>query len=496
LRNRNTNIWLRGFSILFISVAIVMTAISLVEYSRRRNNYPPGMTIAGVPVGGLDPAAASQRLLEVYTSPVEAHYAESVIQIDPGVVGFRPDADSMLAAADLLRTGGAFWGGYWDYLWNRDPAPASVPLRATIEEERLRAYLQNEIAPRYDLPSTPAEPIPGGTSFTSGSPGQTLDIDRAILLIEDALRSPSNRSVSLTFSTNSVTRPTIENLEVLLKQIVAGSEFDGLLGLYMADLQTGQEIHFALNQNEELSAEPGLAFTASSTIKIPILVSYFVNHGTEIDEQTHRLLLEIFQKSDNNSTDSLMEKLDPFQGPLIVTRDMEALGLENTFIGGFFYLGAPNQLPDHETPANQRVDVFTDPDPYTQTTPSEIGTLLTDIYQCSQNGGGALVAAFPGTLDADICQTMINYMAQDKFGSLIQAGVPDGTLVAHKHGFVTDPFGIVHDTSDAAIVYTPGGNFVLTIYTYHPVQAVWEQVNPLMVQLTQAVYNYFNLPTQ
>ena len=147
MRNRNSNIWLRGISILFISVAIVMTAVSLVEYSRERNNYPPGMTIAGVPVGGLAPAAASQRLLEVYTSPVEAHYADAVIQIDPGVVGFRADVDSMLAAADLVRTGGTFWGGYWDFLWNRDPVPATVHLLATIEEERLLAYLQNEIAP-------------------------------------------------------------------------------------------------------------------------------------------------------------------------------------------------------------------------------------------------------------------------------------------------------------------------------------------------------------
>ena len=87
-------------------------------------------------------------------------------------------------------------------------------------------------------------------------------------------------------------------------------------------------------------------------------------------------------------------------------------------------------------------------------------------------------------------------MVLDKFGSLIQAGVPDGTLVAHKHGFVHDELGIVHDISDAAIVYTPGGNFVLTVYTYHPVQAVWDVVNPLIVDLTQAAYNFYNLPGQ
>ena len=119
--------------------------------------------------------------------------------------------------------------------------------------------------------------------------------------------------------------------------------------------------------------------------------------------------------------------------------------------------------------------------------------LLTDIYQCSETGGGALIAAFPNQISQADCQLMIKYMEQDKFGSLIQAGLPDGTKVAHKHGFIPDRFGVVHDISDVGIVYTPGGDFVLAIYTYHPVQGIWGEVNPLFVELTQAIYNYFNL---
>ena len=83
VRSRNTNVILRGGSILLIIAAVVLAVTSLVGFSRQRNSYPPGMTIAGVPVGGLNPAEASQRLLEVYTNPVEAQYAGSVIQIDP-----------------------------------------------------------------------------------------------------------------------------------------------------------------------------------------------------------------------------------------------------------------------------------------------------------------------------------------------------------------------------------------------------------------------------
>jgi beta-lactamase class A len=91
---------------------------------------------------------------------------------------------------------------------------------------------------------------------------------------------------------------------------------------------------------------------------------------------------------------------------------------------------------------------------------------------------------------------MVNFMAEDKFGSLIQAGVPDGTLVAHKHGFVRDTLDNVHDVSDAGIVYTPGGNYVLAVYTYHPINNIWETTNPLVIDITRATYNYFNVPEQ
>jgi beta-lactamase class A len=496
VRNRNTNTILRGVSILFLTGALVLTIVSLIGYSRQRNNYPATMTIAGVAVGGLNPSEASQRLLEVYTSPIEVQYNDALIHIDPNVVGFQADIETMLAAADLSRTGGSFWGGFWNYLWNRSQAEIEIPLSNTISEDRLREYLQNEIATRYDLPPAPAQPIPGGTSFMPGQPGQTLDLDRAVRLISDALRSPSDRTVALTFTRSSAARPTIETLEILLKQIVTVSKFDGLIGIYMVDLQTGQEIHFAMNNKQEISVDPDIAFTASSTIKVPIVTSYLINRGSNLDETTSNIISRVLGKSDNSATDLVLESIDKNNGPLIVTQNMESIGLQSTYIGGYFYVGAPNLLPNRLTPANQRTDVFTDPDPYSQTTPSEMGTLLADLYQCAQNGGGALVATFPDKVSQGTCQLLIDFMAQDKLGSLIQGGVPDGTLVPHKHGYVPASDGIVRDTSDAGIVYTPGGNFVLAIYSYHPVNNIWDNINPLIGNLTRAIYNYFNITVQ
>lgn len=492
---RDSSFLLRWASLVFIAAALVLTVIQLTAYSRARNNYPAGMTIAGVPVGGLEPSAAAQRLLQVYTAPVEIQYAGSVIHLEPAAIGFQINTESMLAAADLQRTGSDFWSGFWDYLWNRIPPTANIPLLADFSEERLRIYLLTELAPRYDQPAIAAMPVPGQTTFAPGAPGQALDIERAVPLIEDALRSPTNRGVVISSQTTSAGRPSLDNLKVLIEQIVDLTPFDGVLGFYMLDLQNGQELHFGYNQNAEIGVQPDIAFTASSTIKIPVLVSTMKNIGPTLDKNADALALEMITKSENPATDALMKRMDATRGPLIVSEDMQALGLENTFIGGYFYDGAP-LLNRFDTPANQRSDVSTNPDVYNQSTPSDIGALMADIYQCSQSGGGALLAAFPGKITQAACQQMIDYLKRDRIGVLIEAGLPEGTQIAHKHGWISGPDGIIQNISDAAIVYTPGGNYVLAIYTYHPVQTVWEPVSGMIALISQAVYNYYNLPAQ
>ena len=498
MRNRNTPLILRITSVLFLTATIIFTALALVSYSRQRDSYPSGMTIAGVPVGGVDPQIASQRVLQVYTSPVQVQYAGATILIDPSAIGFQTDMDTMLAAADLVRTGSSFWGGFWDYLWNRAPAAGNIPLSAKLDEARLREYLQNEIAPRYDIHPSPGQPISGTIQWTAGSPGQILDIDRAVILIEDALRSPSSRTVALTFSRTTAVRPSIDNLTILLKGVIQNSGFDGVIGIYMLDLQTGNEIHFAQDNGQPLSVQPDVAFTASSTAKIPVMVAYFSEFGpSALNQTTIDSMLDMIRRSENPPADKFMFSLDENNGPLKVTETMQALGLTNTFMAGYFYDGAP-LLKFFDTPSNQRLDVITSPDRYNQTTPSDMGMLLEDLYQCAENGGGALIAVFPSTINKQICQQMVEILVADKLGALFQAGIPEGTRIAHKHGWVTNPAtGVIDNVSDAAIVYSPGGNYILVAYAYHPVQIIWDSTaNPLFAQISEAVYNYFNVPTQ
>ena len=494
-RSRGSFSFLRWGSLVLILLAVVVTTLQLVRFSRLWINFPPNLSIAGVPVGQLTRQAAAERLLTIYSQPVELYYNDAVIHLDPNVVGFVLDNDSMLAAAEQERTRTTFWVAYWNYIWDRSTDPVNIPLRATYSEDRLRTYLDTEIATRYDQLPTPAMPVVGTTNFQAGSSGSELDVERAIPLIETSLFSLSQRSIVLPIKKTAPSHPTFQNLQVLLKQTIDLAGFDGVIGVYVDDLQTGQNFSFILDQGNPVSTPPDVAFTASSTIKIPIMISVFRRIGENPDAETTKNLEDMIAKSINTASDWLMEnKIDHDKGPLLVTEDMQSLGLENTFLGGYFYAGAP-LLEVFKTPANERTDVITEPDPYSQTTPSEIGQLLQDLYQCANMNGGALIADFPGEITQEECQAMINYLIQDRIALLIQAGVPDGTNVAHKHGWVTDQYGIIHDMSDAAIVFTPGGDFVFTFYMYHPVQIVFDPANQLVKDLSRVIYNYFNIPT-
>src|SRR5690349_19954933 len=155
-----------------------------------------------------------------------------------------------------------------------------------------------------------------------------------------------------------------------------------------------------------MSFSADVAFTASSTVKIRIMVSYFNQYGSEsLPEQSSPLIMDMIRKSENPPADRLMDSLYAARGPLIGTEDLRKIGLEITFLAGFFCSAEfPCPLLERmQTPANQRTDVITDPDAFNQTTPSDIGMLLSDIYQCAESGGGALVATFPDKITSDIC---------------------------------------------------------------------------------------------
>jgi beta-lactamase class A len=275
---------------------------------------------------------------------------------------------------------------------------------------------------------------------------------------------------------------------------VDSNEFTGEVEIYMQDLQTGNELQLAYRAGELLPVD--IAFSALSTIKISIMVTAYQKTSEPASAEFTTLVEDMIERSENLATDELMRiSMDPNLGPIIVTQVMRDIGLTNTFLDGMFYNRAP-LLTGIRTPANSRLDVNTDPDPYNQTTATEIGTLLSDIYECARTGGGTFAAVFPGDISQNECKSMLSTLTQNRNGQLIEAGLPDGTQIGHKHGWATETDQLIHAIGDAAIVFTPGGNYVLTIFIHDKGQIIYDSANSMFADLSRAVYNYFNLAAQ
>ncbi len=205
-------------------------------------------------------------------------------------------------------------------------------------------------------------------------------------------------------------------------------------------------------------------------------------------EETAKLIEGSIVQSSNLHANILLSQIgggDKIAGASILTSNMQLLGLTNTFMAGYF--DQQGDSPVVQTLANQRTDVDTDPDAFMQTTPEDMANLLTMLYQCSQNGRGGISMVFPNAVTQKECQSIVDLLSRNKIATLIEAGIPEGTIVAHKHGF-----GIGDTIGDAGIVFSPGGDYVVVVYVWHPEFLEWESSAPMVANISRMIFNYFN----
>ena len=481
-----------GFGVFFIIISLYILFSDLANYRRQSSVYPAGVSIESIPIGGLTRAEAQARLEQAFSIPIELRYGEARMQFTPADLGWSIDITATLDGLESALPE----GGWWQHLWGQSAEAADLdfPLQVAFNPEACRAFLAENIIPRYDQPATAALPILYTTNYTPGQKGLELNMEAALPPIQDALRSPSARIVQLPINETPALPLNPANLEVFLKQTILLSGFDGLAELYMEPLPQGTPLHFAVRANEPIP--PDVAYSAASTIKIPIMVSVFNHLGEPTPDLALGWMRSMITQSENPPADALMRTyLDENLGPLIVTEDMRALGYQNTFLAGYFYSGAP-LLQHIQTPANSRTDVYLDPDFYNQTVPSEIGDLLARIYRCAAAPDPQSTGLFPGSVTPSECQTMLDLLAENKIGALIEAGLPPEGDAAHNHGWTSDLDGLLHTMSDAGIVSTPGGDYVLVIFINSSQQLMFDQGNWLFARLSQVIYNAFNLENQ
>jgi hypothetical protein len=480
-----------GLGLLFLLASLLITFVEYQRFQSQESIFPQGSQIAGVPVGGLNSQTAAVRIENYYRLPLVLEVQGGTVHAKPEELGFSMDAASLVEESLLEVQGNRFWS----HLWNRSAAmPVNVPLAASIDDAQIRAYFNQQILPRYIQHGKPITPIPLTTNFEPGQPGQALDSQKALEDIRQALFSPDVHQVTLEISEDVLPLPPEGILEAFLKHNINWIGFDALSEVYLASMGSDLESHFAVQGGDDV--QPDVAFTAASTIKIPIMISVLRRTADPTPEGVRSLLERMIVYSENPPADTLMSTyIDAVRGPLMVSEDMAALGLENTFLAGYFYLGAP-LLDRFETPANTRTDIYLDPDIYSQTVASEIGQLLKGVYDCAQDGDGLLVETFPEEITQSECQLMIDILSGNRIGLLIEAGLPPDAIAAHKHGWAQELDGLLHSMSDAAIIFTPGEDVVLNVFIYDPDRLDFDQGNRLIARLSQTVYNFFNLENQ
>ncbi len=293
-------------------------------------------------------------------------------------------------------------------------------------------------------------------------------------------QAASTPTASVTASSTIDVQALGESVLAYLLEAGFAPEAERFASVFLMDLASGE--NFSLGRD--------IAYSGMSLIKIPILVTFYRQSYRPPDAREAELIANTMICSGNHTANTLLTAIgggDPLAGAEQVTATMQALGLHNTFIVAPFDLGegTPVQYPVStlRTEADQERAA---PDPYNQTTPEDLGWLLGSIYQCAMHETGPLLEVFPDQITPTECRQIILAMSANQINVLTEAGVPVGTRVAHKHGWISDTHG------DAAIIFTPGGDFVLTMAFFQPEWLPYEISWPAMAEITRLVYNAYN----
>lgn len=461
--------------------AAVFMLYKIYQYGTFRQYLPAGLTVAGIDVGGMtEDEARAQISSRFEESDVVIFHGEESISVSPGDIEFELDLESMMTEADYQRSQQDFWAGFWGFLWDRPIEVDMVELRARHNPEELRRVLET-IAGGFDTPAQPPQPIPTTLTFQYGEVGIRTSIDASIPDVTAAFYRPSAREAHLTLSALSPERPDMGLLGRLILNHLQERAFGGVASVFVLDLVNGQEVFI----------DAGIAMSGMDLVKVPIVLdsfrmidgtptetqmSYITQTLLTDDMEAPRALLNIVAGQDN-----------PFLGAQLMTESMWRLGLKNTFIAIPYGEGTvPGARTSYETPANTAPGQLTQPTTTMQTTAEDMGTLLAMIYYCAEGSGGPLMAAYADSIQPEECQQILDVMAQNQIGSLIEEGIPAGTRIAHRHAWIGDTHG------DAAIVYSPGGDYVISMIFFQHDWLPWERSSPLMADISRATYNYFN----
>ena len=246
-----------------------------------------------------------------------------------------------------------------------------------------------------------------------------------------------------------------------------------------------------LGSGEAFSFGDDIAFSGTSINKIAILTALYTQLEAPPSISLATDIANTMICSENVATNRLLSMLgggNTYYGAEAVSGFYERLGWSRSFITApFTTIGTPEPPPGPiNLPKTSADQVKANPDLSNQLTVSEAGALLGGIYRCAYRDEGPLIETFGNRLEPRECRQILHVMSNNTVDALLKAGVPADTRVAHKHGWIADTHG------NAALFFTPGGDYVIAMMLYQPEWLNFQESLPLIAEVSRRVYNYFN----
>lgn len=434
--------------------------------------------VAGVDIGGLPPEEARRKLDEALAPllrPLDLQAGTAQRTLAPEDIDLQLPLDSMLAAAQSAQ------------------ANERVPLEISYDQSKMRTLIEG-LAQQVAVP--PVISVISATKTISRSfmltGGEQLDIDAAVKQIDERLQAlgGSRRiTLALTPDTSAAVRPTPTELQEQVEAMA--DQWEGIVGLYVYDLANDQVLA-SLNQDT--------VFSGASVMKVPILLQSYIQLASFSTAQ-EKWLQKMIVDSDNLSANAMLAASaggsgtdDALAGTLAMSDMLKSLGLEHTYqympYEASDYLIKVRKIKIKTGPKHEGAAPFTEPDPVLRTTPAEMSRVFLAIAQCSK-GSGILLEKFAKQLSPARCQEMLNRLALNGDHRRMVAGLPAGTRVEHKSGWIEDM------QSDVGIIHSPGGDFLMAIYLYRDITPGKTYLSdkvamPVLASFARLVYTYYN----
>lgn len=445
------------------------------------------VTVGGVKVGGLTPEAATalvEKELGSSLRPLDLRADQEQLTITPDQIKLGFHMQAMISAAIKASSG--------------TRVPLEVSFDRTLLEQRLTDWAKKLERAGSITVITNTKAI--SRSFALAG-GRSLDVPKAIETITERLQSPeASRRITLSLSPaaplaasadTQAIRPTPEQLQEQVE--IMAKRWKGVVGIYVYDLDSGQEVA-SLNKNT--------VFSGASVMKAAILLNSYIKLE-KFDTRHETWLRKMIVESDNYSANSMLA-VSVGGGPTDTDKALEGVlamsdMLKNTLGLQHTYQNMPYEARDYlvnirgikikQGPPVEGPEPYTDADPVLRTTPYEMSSIFLMIEQCSK-GKGILLEKFK-TLNPKRCSEMIERLKQNDDKTRMVAGLPSGTVAAHKSGWIEDM------QSDVGMVYSPGGNYLTAIYVYKDIRGTNtyladEVATPWIAAFSRLIYSYYN----